>query len=544
MEPGNSEPGPGLENSSLPFPEEVERAGGPESSHDNFIQRTGLQSDTLVEVQVGAVTAESVPDTSFVASQAPQAPQAPQRVNGSDHPLQQENCATEKPPSVAKENHFPGRGALATTSYQVSSKNRKRAREDIEAVVSYQNVEANTLDIPEGVQVNNGNYRSPDTEYLGGAYSTADRSSASVVSNLSNAAGSLSNPYFHAPQLGSGRASSGLSLQRLPKNNVGQQNPYRPPEAPQIGPLEVAVPHNFFPGDRLTVEDPRDLRKYLVTIPPNARPGSILHVNVGMLRKQQQELVPDTKLPQIKRPSAVEVGVPDIRSIPGHTTSSAKAQVDFKFEEMRLHHLDIILKRHNRRIDVKQIMNALRLACPKGQSCTLNEVHCVTVPQQNRLRFYLEGPSQKYFKTFGGSDGFADLVSTVLAHDLSILESKEEIKRRCHLLPPAVATNAELLMEIKCLMVIKLTSNGKSVKLLSLQDVIDNESAPRSQQSQQLSHQQEGKIRHMSLVIQQQHQRIAELERYVNSIAHENHALKFRLQQYEMPEYHGLSPSL
>ena len=102
-------------------------------------------------------------------------------------------------------------------------------------------------------------------------------------------------------------------------------------------------------------------------------------------------------------------------------------------------------------------------------------------------------------------------------------------------------------MEIKCLMVITLTSNGESVKLLSLQDVIDNESAPRSQQSQQsqqLSHQQEGKIRHMSLVIQQQHQRIAELERYVNSIAHENNALKFRLQQYEMPEYHGLSPSL
>ena len=60
----------------------------------------------------------------------------------------------------------------------------------------------------------------------------------------------------------------------------------QPSDGP-LGPLEVAIPENFFPGDKLTVEDPRDLKKYLITIPPNATAGSVLHVDVQMMKRHQ-----------------------------------------------------------------------------------------------------------------------------------------------------------------------------------------------------------------------------------------------------------------
>ena len=52
---------------------------------------------------------------------------------------------------------------------------------------------------------------------------------------------------------------------------------------PAEGPLEVVVPKNFTSGDQLTVEDPRDKKRYLIRIPQNASEGSILHINVNMV---------------------------------------------------------------------------------------------------------------------------------------------------------------------------------------------------------------------------------------------------------------------
>ena len=55
------------------------------------------------------------------------------------------------------------------------------------------------------------------------------------------------------------------------------------------GPLEVVVPKGFKGGDRLTVEDPRDMRQYMITIPKNAVAGNVLHVNVHMLDEVQKD---------------------------------------------------------------------------------------------------------------------------------------------------------------------------------------------------------------------------------------------------------------
>ena len=78
---------------------------------------------------------------------------------------------------------------------------------------------------------------------------------------------------------------------------------------PAEGPLEVVVPKNFTSGDQLTVEDPRDKKRYLIRIPQNASEGSILHINVNMvggstIQPQQsgvplQQVVSQQTTPQI-----------------------------------------------------------------------------------------------------------------------------------------------------------------------------------------------------------------------------------------------------
>ena len=311
------------------------------------------------------------------------------------------------------------------------------------------------------------------------------------------------------------------------------------------GPLEVAIPPNFFPGDKLTVEDPRDLKKYLVTIPPNAREGSVLHVDVQMLQQHQLGDGPKVMKPTVKP----HPHVPRPESIPPGSTSSMQAFIDFRYEEMRLRHLTKLLESHGHRLDGDHIMHAIKQSCPNAQRCMLDEIGCVPVPTQARIDFFLNGPSKTYLKTRGGHKGFADLMSTILAHDLSILESPQNAKRRCHLLPPAVGSNKALLVDIKTYLILKLiTIEGGAYRLVSMQQLVPagNEASPPVGYPSQgrggvnnhaaVNAAQLHQMNEILSMLSQERRKVMELEHHLKFLSHENQVLKMQMQQqqYEM----------
>ena len=322
------------------------------------------------------------------------------------------------------------------------------------------------------------------------------------------------------------------------------------PRQPINGPLEVVVPNGFKGGDRLTVEDPRDMRKYMITIPRNAVAGNILHVNVHMLddgsnylansaqpnfqhgmlgrqmpylgvrnsnaynimqqsmySKQQQHLnqqsnalhkqqhvnhhvpVADPKIAAQKitnpvkqeailksRPPPSE-GVLEIEDISIEEFSASQPKIDFEHEQRRLAVLEKLLNHHGIDFKANRLGAALRNTCDKGKSCNLNEIVCSISGKSKKIEFKLSGDTHDLMKKKGGGTNFADLVSTVLAHDIAIMEAPSENKKakkmKCHLIPHKCGKKMQLIADLKTYVIAKVVQdNGKS-KVVSLMKVLE-----------------------------------------------------------------------
>ena len=313
------------------------------------------------------------------------------------------------------------------------------------------------------------------------------------------------------------------------------------------GPLEVVVPKGFKGGDRLTVEDPRDMRQYMITIPKNAVAGNILHVNVHMLDdgsksimssavpnpqhgmiggqmpylslpnnnaynrmqqsmylEQQQRLnqqsnvlhkqlqvdhrmrVADSPIAAHKNtkplsqetipkptPALIE-GVPQLRDIPVSNFSAAQSKIDFEHEQRRLLVLEKILSHHGIDFKANRLGGALRGTCVDGIHCDLDAIICRVPTKSKKIEFKLGGALYDLMESKGGGSGFADLVSTVLAHDIAIMEAPSDKKKvrklKCHLIPHKCGTKKQLLVDIKTYAIAKVKQDNGQMKVFSFME--------------------------------------------------------------------------
>ena len=314
------------------------------------------------------------------------------------------------------------------------------------------------------------------------------------------------------------------------------------------GPLEVVVPNGFKGGDRLTVEDPRDMRKYMITIPKNAVAGNVLHVNVHMLDEaskgsllsqhpqrdmlggqmpylslpnnnaynlmqqsmileQQQRLNQQSNVlhnqqdlnhrmrvaespiaahkitnplsqETILKPTPAPIeGVPQIRDVPVNSFSAGKSKIDFDHEQRRLAVLEKILSHHGFDFKANRLGGALRGTCIDGIHCDLDEIDSRISTKSKQIEFKLSGALYNLMESKGGGSGFADLVSTVLAHDIAIMETPSDKKKvrkmKCHLIPHKCGTNKQLLVDLKTYAIAKVKQDNGEKKIFSLMEALE-----------------------------------------------------------------------